>query len=198
MNLQDNPSDRLWAQYGKMFDRFDDHTLARWLVQTLGHFNGAMWRYSHPLVGAYKLAAQTANQRQIWLKRLVDIPSPFLVADCCRSPLFPLVTRDVKESGLICMHCNETLIAMDEVTAGWTAPLTKWAKTYAAVHRIAHLDEKERESDYEKQLDDAADKAGQLLIRASTELFPKLLDQYPAFAWEDHDECLGVRPEDLI
>jgi hypothetical protein len=27
---------------------------------------------------------------------------------------------------------------------------------------------------------------------------PKLLDFYPAVIWEDQDECLEVRPEDIM
>ncbi len=115
MSSPENPTDRLWGHYSALFQRFDDLTLARWLVQTLGHFNGGIWRYSHPLVGAYKLAAQTGHQRQIWLKRLVDIPNPFPLAECCRSPLFPLITRDVVESGLICMNCNETALPLADL-----------------------------------------------------------------------------------
>ena len=29
--------------------------------------------------------------------------------------MLPLLTRDVRESGLICQHCNETLVPFDEI-----------------------------------------------------------------------------------
>ncbi|HAV63145.1 MAG TPA: hypothetical protein DCY13_12365 [Verrucomicrobiales bacterium] len=200
MTSPNHPADRLWSQYGVLFQRFDDLSLARWLVQTLGHLNGGLWPYSHPLVGAYKLAAQGANQRQIWLKRLVDIPNPFGGAECCRSPLLPLVTRDVAESGLICMHCNETVMPLDDLPRELRGHLREWATGYARIHRVAHLDgpEKSAVGDFDQALDDAADRATESLRRARDQIFPRLLDQFPSVIWEDHDECLEVRPEDLV
>ena len=40
--------------------------------------------------------------------------------------------------------------------------------------------------------------AERLLARAGGKLAPRLLDFYPAVVWEDQDECLEVRPEDVI
>jgi hypothetical protein len=200
MSSPDNPADRLWQQYGLLFQRFDDLTLARWLVQTLGIFAGGLWPYSHPLVGAYKLAAQTGHQRQVWLKRLVDIPNPFMMADCCRSPLLPLATRDVVESGLICMHCNETAVAFTDLPTDIQTTLKAWSDEYGKIHQVAHLEgaAKAALGDFDDALDAAADQASRSLRRAVERVFPQLLDQYPAVIWEDHDECLEVRPEDLL
>jgi len=39
--------------------------------------------------------------------------------------------------------------------------------------------------------------AEQLLARAGREIAPKLLNSYAAAVWEDQDECLEVRPEDV-
>ena len=69
----DAPLDALWKEYGVGFRDFDDLTLARWLAQTLGQLKGRAWRLSHPLLGAYRLAAQLAHERQIWHKRLVAL-----------------------------------------------------------------------------------------------------------------------------
>ena len=199
MSSPENPADRLWGHYSVLFQRFDDLTLARWLVQTLGHFNGGIWRYSHPLVGAYKLAAQTGHQRQIWLKRLVDIPNPFPLAECCRSPLFPLITRDVVESGLICMNCNETALPLADLPEDLQERLKSWSNEYSEIHRVAHLEgaAKVAVGNFDDALDEAADRAVESLQKAADDLFPKLLDFYPALVWEDHDECLEVRPEDI-
>ncbi|HEY4952874.1 MAG TPA: hypothetical protein VII71_05770, partial [Verrucomicrobiae bacterium] len=60
----DAPIDLLWKEYGRAFADFDDLTLARWLAQTLGQFEGRAWRHTHPLVGAYRLAAKIAHDRQ--------------------------------------------------------------------------------------------------------------------------------------
>src|SRR6185369_16236310 len=106
----DSPLDTLWKEYGRVFADFDDLTLARWLAQTLGQLEGKSWRLSHPLVGAYRLAAQLGHDRQIWFKRLATPPAAYVESSCCRAPLLPLLTRDVRESGLICQHCNETLV----------------------------------------------------------------------------------------
>jgi len=43
----------------------------------------------------------------------------------------------------------------------------------------------------------AAESAERLLTFAGRVLAPKLLNFYPALIWEDQDECLEVRPEDV-
>src|SRR5215471_8409356 len=93
--MSDSPLERLWSEYSEVFQGFDDLTLARWLSQTLGQIQGRVWRFSHPLLGAYRLAAQLAHDRQIWLKRLVNLPSGYVPSNCCRAPLLPLFTRDI-------------------------------------------------------------------------------------------------------
>jgi hypothetical protein len=113
----DSPLDSLWKEYGRAFQDWDDLTLARWLAQTLGQLEGRAWRLSHPLVGAYRLAAQIAHDRQVWFKRLATPPAAYAESPCCRAPFLPLLTRDVRESGLICQHCNETLVPFDEIPA---------------------------------------------------------------------------------
>ena len=107
----DAPLDVLWKEYSLVFREFDDISLARWLAQTLGQLEGKAWRLSHPLLGAYRLAAQAAHDRQIWLKRLANPPSAYAESPCCRAPVLPLLTRDVREAGLICQHCGDTRAA---------------------------------------------------------------------------------------
>ena len=91
----------LWEEYKAPFLEFDDLSLARWLSQTLGQMEGRVWRMSHPLVSAYRAAAEIGNERDIWHKRLATLPHAFPSADCCRSPLLPLFTRDIVNSGLL-------------------------------------------------------------------------------------------------
>src|SRR6266571_3590932 len=81
----DSPLDRLWQEYSEVFRDFDDLTLARWLAQTLGQLEGRAWRLSHPLLGACRLAAQLAHDRQVWLKRLATPPAAYRESRCCRS-----------------------------------------------------------------------------------------------------------------
>src|ERR1039457_2216811 len=134
----DAPLDQLWKEYSLGFRDFDDLTLARWLTQTLGQLAGRTWRLSHPLLGAYRLAAQLAHERQIWLQRLVTPPPAYSGSACCRAPMLPLLTRDVREAGLICQHCNETLVPFDEISADVRAELDLWAQQYEPVHAVAH------------------------------------------------------------
>jgi hypothetical protein len=194
----DSPLDILWDEYGSAFREFDDLSLARWLVQTLGQFQGKAWRQSHPLFFAYRLAAQLANERQIWLKRLVAMPRAYFESPCCRAPILPLLTRDVRETGLICQHCNETLVPFDEIPGVIQSELQVWSLEYAPVHAVAHWDDRQRKSagDYDRAYENAADQAELLLARGAA-LAGKLLDSYPAVIWEDQDECLEVRPEDV-
>ena len=195
----ESPLDILWREYGREFDDFDDLTLARWLAQTLGQLKGRVWRFSHPLLGAYRLAAQLGHDRQVWLKRLANMPHPYTESSCCRAPMLPLVTRDLRESGLICQHCNEVLVPFDEISDVVRSELETWAEEYAPVHAVAHWDDRQRKSagDYDRAYEDAADKAEQLLSRLGRQIAPKLLEIYPAVVWEDQDECLEVQPEDV-
>ena len=195
----ESPLDLLWKEYARAFGDFDDLTLARWLAQTLGQLEGKVWRLSHPLLGAYRLAAQLGHDRQIWLKRLATPPSGYYQSSCCRAPTLPLLTRDVRETGLVCQHCNDTLVAFEDIPAAVRAELQSWAARYAPQHAVAHWDDAHRKAaaDYEKALDDAADQVEDLLVESGRTLAPKLLDFYPAIVWEDQDECLQVRPEDV-
>ncbi len=192
--------DRLWKEYSSAFEEFDDLTLARWLAQTLGQLRGRSWRFSHPLIATYRLAAELAHRRQIWLKRLANVPDGFAPAPCCRAPTLPLFSRDILQSGLICQHCSETLAPFEELPADLQPAIQRWADNYAAVHAVAHWDDHQRKNvdDYDQACDDAADKAETLLAFASSELLPRLLDHYPAIVWEDQDECLEVLPEDIV
>lgn len=198
-NDSDFPLDRLWREYSGAFRDFDDLTLARWLAQTLGQLKGKAWRFSHPLAGAYRLAAQVAHERQVWLKRLATPPAAYAESPCCRAPMLPLLSRDVCESGLICQHCGDTLAAFDEIPAEVRPQLESWAARYASVHAVAHWDDRQRKSarDYDRALENAATEAEHLLAAAGRDLAPALLDFYPAVVWEDQDECLEVRPEDI-
>src|SRR5205809_8149014 len=91
--------DRLWHEYGRVFLDFDDPTLARWLAQTLGQLESHVWRLSHPFLGAYRLAAQMAHDRQIWLQRLTTPPAAYVEPPCFRPPWLPFRTRDVPAPG---------------------------------------------------------------------------------------------------
>ncbi|HOX04097.1 MAG TPA: hypothetical protein P5555_17615 [Candidatus Paceibacterota bacterium] len=196
----ESASDRLWAEYEGVFQEFDDHTLARWLAQTLGQIEGHVWRASHPLMGAYRLAAQVGHDRQIWLKRLAILPAAYPIAECCRAPLLPLVTRDVVESGLICQHCGATAIPFDDIPEPQRQSLRQWASDYAPVHAVAHQEEDARQTtaNADAEFERAAQSAEDLLCLLGRELMPPFLDWYPAAVWEDQDECLEVRPEDLL
>ena len=195
----DSPLDRLWLEYSLVFKNFDDHMLARWMAQTLGQFEGAAWRMSHPLLGAYRLAAQLGHDRQIWLKRLATAPAAYPESACCRAPLLPLLTRDVLDSGLVCQHCTDTAIPFDEIPASLQSEIKSWAEDYAPVHAVAHWEDRQRKtaSDYERACETAAKQAENMLARAGRDLAPKFLDLYPTMVWEDLDECLEVRPEDI-
>jgi hypothetical protein len=173
--------------------------LCRWLAQTLGQLQGKSWRISHPLIGAYRLAAQVGHDRQIWLKRLVTAPSVYFEAPCCRAPLLPLLTRDVKDTGLICQHCGDTAVPFEEIPETSRADLDKWAAEYAPVHAVAHWDDRQRKStgNYDRAYEAAARQAEALLAQAGEKLSVALLEAYPAIVWEDQDECLEVRPEDV-
>jgi hypothetical protein len=196
----DSPLDQLWNEYGQVFREFDDLTLARWLAQTLGQLGGKVWRLSHPLLGAYRLAAQIGHERQIWFKRLATPPAAFLESPCCRAPMLPFLTRDVRETGLLCQHCSDTLVPFEDIPDAMRGDLENWALQYGPVHAVAHWDDRQRKSagNYDRAYEQAAKEAEALLTRAGMQLAPRLLEFYPAVVWEDQDECLEVRPEDIL
>lgn len=195
----ENALDALWGEYSQVFRGFDDLTLARWMAQTLGQLQARGWRLSHPLVAAYRLAAHVGHDRQIWLKRLVTSPASYPEAACCRAPLLPLLSRDVVDSGLVCLHCDSTAVPLDELPADIQALIRDWAEDYSPLHAVAHWDaqQQKRVANYDQAFEDAAMKVEQLLGAAGQQLVPKLLEVYPAVIWEDHDECLEVQPEDI-
>ena len=75
----------------------------------------------------------------------------------------------------------------------------KWAEEYAPVHAVAHWEDSKQKpaKRYQDKLEGAAESAEQLLAGCQA-LARKLLDSYPTVIWEDQDECLEVRPEDIL
>lgn len=197
--INESPMDRLWREYEGYFLNLDDLTLARWLAQTFGQLEGKVWRMSHPLVGSLRLACQAGGDRSIWHKRLVSIPRAWTVASCCGAPLLPMVTRDVLETGLICHSCGEPSVPFDDIVSELKAPLKIWAEKYAPIHAVAHWDDRQRKAvpNYDQAFEVAATGVEKLMVEAAKHLLPPFLDHYPAIVWEDQDECLEVRPDDI-
>ena len=77
--------------------------------------------------------------------------------------------------------------------------LGPWADEYAPVHAVAHWDEKQQKAsrNYTDMVENSAQKAEDLLAQIGTDIAPRLLDNFPVVVWEDQDECLEVRPEDV-
>ena len=199
--MEDAPNEieKLWQEYARLFASWDDLTLARWMAQTLSQFENNVLRHSHPLIGAYRLAAGYGHQRDIWLKRFASIPAAYTEAQCCRAPLLPLVTRDIRETGFICLHCNETAVPFDEIEATLRDKLGKWAEEFAPVHHVAHWDDREQASvaNYDKEYEAAAQRAESMLATLAKKILPEGLNHYPVIVWQDQDECLEVLPEDI-
>ena len=190
----------LWQDYSLLFQGFDDLALARWMAQSLAQLQGNLWRMSHPLVASYRLAAMVGLDRQIWHQRFVNVPPGFCSADCCRAPSVPMVTRDLLEKGLVCVHCGQQMVALDQIKNQQLAEkLSQWAESYAPIHAVAHWGEGQRKSQdqYEHAFEQAAQKSETQLSYLGSTLAPLLLDDFPLVIWEEQDECLQVRPEDI-
>ena len=52
--------------------------------------------------------------------------------------------------------------------------------------------------DYDAAFEEAAQQVERLLADAAHECVPILLEHFPSVIWEDQDECLEVRPEDIV
>ena len=196
---ENSKHDQLWMGYSRVFVEMDDLSLARWMAQTLGQLSGHAWRLSHPLLQTYELAAHTAHDRQIWLKGMAIIPAEYTAAECCRAPLLPVLSRDVFDVGLVCKHCGETCVKLDDLPGEMMQVFDTWSTCYDKAHSVAHWEDdgKKLPPDYDKLFELSAKSAEKLLAQAGSQLAPALLEIYPAVAWEDQDECLEVRPEDV-
>ena len=193
--------EKLWKNYANVFRDFDNLTLARWMSQTLSQLHGKLWRMSHPLVAAYRLAAMVAHDRQIWHQWMVAVPPDFPPTECCRAPLLPMITRDLLESGLICLHCNGTAVSLEKIAGRNAAEaLAGWAEEYSTTHSVAHWDEGRRgtHENFDQAFEKAATESERLLSHLGLVLAPPLVEHYPSIVWEDQDECLQVRPEDIM
>ena len=190
---------RLWEEYRHSLQSHDDLGLARWNAQTLGQLRGRAWRLSHPLIGLNRLLAQEIHQRSIRPGRLATIPAEYSIASCCGAPLVPLVTREILRSGLICEACSQTAVPFAELPEECQAPLQAWSEEYDRVHAVAHWNESEKSiyPDYEEAYNQAAEQAENLLVELESRILPLLLNHYAALVWEDHDECLDIRPDDI-
>lgn len=195
----ESPINSLFQEYGAVFQTWEDHALARWLAQTLGQLEGRVWRLSHPLVTAYRLGAQVAFQRQLWFQRLATPPAAYLESPCCRAPQLPLLTRDIRAEGLVCHHCNEIMLPFDDLPTALRPDLEAWAKEYEPVHGVAHWDDRQRRrcGNYDDAYENAANHSIRLLRTCGYVLAPRLLEFNAAIIWEDQDECLEVRPEEI-
>mgnify|MGYP000427179270 CR=1 FL=1 len=59
-------------------------------------------------------------------------------------------------------------------------------------------DDKRRDkSDYDAKYESSAEQAERMLAEAAEDLVPLLLEHFPTLLWEDQDECLEIRPEDI-
>jgi len=97
------------------------------------------------------------------------------------------------------MHCHATLISFSEIPTEHRLALDQWAAAYHPVHQVAHWTEDRQKAvpSYEQAYENAAQNAESMLVRAGSILAPAMLDICPSVIWEDHDECLEVRPEDI-
>lgn len=197
--MSENDVERLWEEYSKPLEEFDDLTLARWLCQLLSQVRGKSWRFSHPLVATARMVARIAHKRQIWLKRMAEPPAPYFVAECCRAPLVPLVTRDIRKTGLICLHCDDTAIPFEDMPSELRELIAPWGEEYEKIHQVAHYSQEEQDEmpDYEGAMDEAAEAAEDLMGLLALQILPAFAEHYGAVVFEDHDECLEVRPEDI-
>ena len=161
------PLDQLWKEYSLVVQRF-----RRPHARALAGANARPARRARLAAVASVARRLPARRRNspmngrsgsnAWPRRRpVTRKSP-----CCRAPLLPLLTRDVRESGLICQHCNETLVPFDEIPEALRAELDAWAARYAPVHAVAHWDDRQRKSagNYDQAYENAAER-GRTLAR---------------------------------
>jgi hypothetical protein len=129
----------------------------------------------------------------------VSLPYDYHRASCCNAPFLPLVTRDIIEHGFLCEHCGGTGAELEDLPPRVARHLTQWAEQYSDLHEVAHWEEAHRLAigNYEEVFEQTAMQAEAMLEALPVAILPPLLDTFPALVWEDHDECLDIRPEEL-
>ena len=197
----DSPLDQLWNEYGQVFREFDDLTLARWLAQTLGQLGGKAWRWSHPL------------DRRVPARRASRPRSPDLVQTpgdrrpphiwnrpAAARPCFPFSRATSARPASFASIAATRLFRSTKFRKPSAATWKTGRLQYAPVHAVAHWDDRQRKGagNYDRAYEQAAKEAEALLARAGQQLAPRMLEFYPAVVWEDQDECLEVRPEDVF
>jgi hypothetical protein len=90
-------------------------------------------------------------------------------------------------------------VAFEDLPEDLQPDLRAWSAEYEPVHAVAHWEDRQRRRviSYDQSLEEAAKGAERLLGQLGREIAPRLLDHYPVVLWEDQDECLEVRPEDI-
>jgi hypothetical protein len=89
-------------------------------------------------------------------------------------------------------------LAFDDIPEEIRGELHSWAQQYEPIHAVAHWDDRQRRAgNYDAAFENAAQQAEKFLAHAGKNLAPRLLNNYAAVIWEDQDECLEVRPEDV-
>ena len=113
----DSPLDSLWKEYGRAFQDWDDLTLgAGWRKRSASSKagRGGFRTRSSARTGSRRNSRTTGRSGSSgWPRRRRLMRNRRAAA----RPFLPLLTRDVRESGLICQHCNETLVPFDEISA---------------------------------------------------------------------------------
>lgn len=189
----------LWQEHMRGLRSWDDLSLVRWLSQSLGQFYERSWRVSHSFVVAYRLGVTVAHQRDVWNRRIFSFHQNYQTAPCCNAPTIPLVSFEMMSHGIACSCCGGELISLKELPLSLRKAFMDWGRRYDSIHQVAHWDdERKKESkNYDKDFDEAGDRAIPLLTELGYKLVPKLLELYPAIFWEDGDHCLDLRPEEI-
>ena len=195
----DSPLDLLWKEYSINLTPSDDLSVARWLAQTLGQLEGKAWRDSRTHYWGRIVSPRRRRTTANLVQTSGESAASYIESPCCRAPMLPMLTRDVREAGLICEHCSDSLVPFDEIPEAVRGELESWAKKYQTAHAVAHWDDRQRKAagDYEGAVEKAAAEVEGLLVEAGKNLAVRLLEFYPTVVWEDQDECLEVRPEDV-
>ena len=88
-------------------------------------------------------------------------------------------------------HCGQQMVALDKIkNQQLVEKLSQGAESSAPIHAVAYWGEWRRKSQdqYEHVFDEATQKSEAQL---------SYFDDFPLVIWDDQDECLQVRPEDI-
>ncbi len=197
---------RWLSEYHAVFDHLSNEKLLEHETDLLNIFKGQSVRLSHPMIKYFQmLTAVCADRDLLTPKNAQKFPKEFPLASCCCGPAIGILTPFVHKAGLICLHCQETLVPLEdfpqwlrEVCESWGSNYEKWSSVVRWNQEQQARAEKMSGKPIGAIYEDSYFQCKDLLKKEAAEIVPGFLEHYPSVVWQDFDPAFNIRPEDIV